>query len=87
MDRKPSICPILAFRIAEDKRVSLPVQVNLDGFTMSHVIEPMTIPDAKEIRKFLPPFKPVLRLDPANPVTIGAGGHAGYLHRIPQGPG
>src|SRR3974390_2038660 len=28
---------ILAFRIGEDKRVSLPVQVNLDGFTMSHV--------------------------------------------------
>jgi pyruvate ferredoxin oxidoreductase alpha subunit len=62
---------ILAFRIAEDRRVSLPVQVNLDGFTMSHVIEPLIIPEAKEIRKFLPPFKPELRLDPSRPASFG----------------
>lgn len=62
---------ILAFRIAEDQRISLPVQVNLDGFTMSHVIEPLMMPDAAEVKEFLPPFKPVLRLDPAKPITIG----------------
>ncbi len=62
---------VLAFRIGEDKRVSFPVQVNLDGFTLSHVIEPIAIPDEKEIKKFLPPFKPALRLDPVNPVTFG----------------
>ncbi|MGA3118125.1 MAG: pyruvate ferredoxin oxidoreductase [Syntrophobacteraceae bacterium] len=62
---------VLAFRIGEDKRVSLPVQVNLDGFTMSHVIEPIAMPDQEEIKRFLPPFKPVLRLDPAKPVTFG----------------
>jgi len=62
---------VLAFRIGEDKRISLPVQVNLDGFTMSHVIESIAIPDAKEVKKFLPPFRPTLRLDPANPVTFG----------------
>jgi pyruvate ferredoxin oxidoreductase alpha subunit len=47
------------------------VQVNLDGFTLSHVIEPIEIPDKEAIMKFLPPFKPVFRLDPANPVTMG----------------
>ena len=62
---------VLAFRIGEDKRVSLPVQVNLDGFTLSHVIEPIVVPDREEIAKFLPPYKPTLRLDPTNPVTIG----------------
>ena len=62
---------VLAFRIGEDKRVCLPVQVNLDGFTMSHVIEPIAMFDEKEVKKFLPPFKPTLRLDPANPVTFG----------------
>jgi len=61
----------IAFRIAEDKRVLLPVQVNLDGFTLSHVIEPFLMPDKDEVKKFLPPFKPQLRLDPANPVTFG----------------
>jgi pyruvate ferredoxin oxidoreductase alpha subunit len=65
---------VLAFRIGEDRRVCLPVQVNLDGFTMSHVIEPIVMPDEKEVKKFLPPFKPLLRLDPANPVTFGAVG-------------
>ncbi|MCL5405407.1 MAG: pyruvate ferredoxin oxidoreductase [Deltaproteobacteria bacterium] len=62
---------VMAFRIAEDKRVSLPVQVNLDGFIMSHVIEPLFLPDAEEIKRFLPPFQPLLRLDPAKPITIG----------------
>ncbi|MEN6439400.1 MAG: pyruvate ferredoxin oxidoreductase [Syntrophobacter sp.] len=62
---------IAAFRIGEDKRVLLPVQVNLDGFTLSHFIEPLTIPDAADIKKFLPAYRPALRLDPANPITMG----------------
>ncbi len=62
---------VLAFRIAEDHRVLLPVQVNLDGFTMSHVIEPLMMPDQAEVSKFLPPFKPALRLDPDKPISIG----------------
>jgi pyruvate ferredoxin oxidoreductase alpha subunit len=62
---------LLAFRIGEDKRVLLPVQVNLDGFTMSHVIEPMLLPDKAEVEQFLPAYKPALRLDPANPASLG----------------
>ncbi|MGC9963866.1 MAG: transketolase C-terminal domain-containing protein [Syntrophobacteraceae bacterium] len=65
---------VLAFRIGEDQRVAMPVQVNLDGFTMSHVVEPIEIPDKEEVMKFLPPFKPKYRLDPANPMTFGAVG-------------
>lgn len=62
---------IVSFRIAEDHRVLLPVQINLDGFTLSHFIEPMIIPDAAAVKKFLPAYKPLLRLDPENPATIG----------------
>lgn len=62
---------ILGFRIGEDKRVLLPVQVNFDGFTLSHFIEPLTMPEKAEVQKFLPPYRPALRLDPANPATIG----------------
>ena len=62
---------LMSFRIAEDRRVSLPVQVNLDGFIMSHVIEPLFLPDADEVKRFIPPFNPLLRLDPAKPITIG----------------
>ena len=62
---------IQAFRMAEDPNVLFPVQVNLDGFTLSHVIEPMMLPDKAEVQKYLPPYRPSLRLDPANPVSIG----------------
>lgn len=60
-----------AFRVAEDSRVLLPVIVNLDGFTLTHVIEPIEILDQKEVDRYLPPYQPQMRLDPENPVSIG----------------
>jgi len=60
-----------AFRVAEDKRVSLPVIVNFDGFVLSHVIEPTVLPDEETVRKFLPPFEPLQRLDIDNPLSLG----------------
>jgi pyruvate ferredoxin oxidoreductase alpha subunit len=46
---------IMAFRIAEDRRVLLPFMVNLDGFSLSHVIEPVEFPSQEEVDAFLPP--------------------------------
>jgi len=60
-----------AFRVAEDHRVLLPVMVNMDGFTLSHMIEPMILLDKEEVDRYLPPYKPKLWLDPKNPLTIG----------------
>jgi len=60
-----------AFRVAEDHRVLLPVMVNLDGFILSHMIEPMILLDKEEVDSYLPPYKPKLRLDPQNPLTMG----------------
>lgn len=60
-----------AIRVAEDHRVLLPIMVNLDGFILSHVIEPIEIPDREDVRNFLPDFEPVLRLDPDKPVSMG----------------
>jgi len=60
-----------AFRVAEDHRVLLPFIVNLDGFILSHMIEPMMMPDPDEVKKYLPPYQPKLRLDPQNPVSMG----------------
>lgn len=62
---------IHAFRAAEDPNVLLPVQVNLDGFTLSHMIEPLIMPSKAEVDKYLPPYKPQIRLDPDNPVSMG----------------
>ncbi|MDR2386467.1 MAG: pyruvate ferredoxin oxidoreductase [Deltaproteobacteria bacterium] len=62
---------LIAFRVAEDPQVSLPVSMNIDGFTLSHFIEPILIPEQAEVDKFLPPFKPSLQLDIKNPISIG----------------
>ncbi len=60
-----------AFRIAEDRRVSLPMIVSIDGFTLSHVIEPIEILSQEEVDSYIPPFKPRYKLDPKKPITMG----------------
>lgn len=62
---------IAAFKIAEDKRVILPVAVNLDGFVLTHVIEPIEMPDQPEVDAYLPAFEPQQKLDIANPISMG----------------
>lgn len=47
---------LLAYRIAEDSRVRLPVIVNLDGFYLSFTREPVDIPAQEQASCFLPPF-------------------------------
>ena len=49
---------LMAYRIAEDPRVSVPVLVNLDGFFLSFTREPVELPDAKKVDEFLPELKP-----------------------------
>ena len=49
---------LMAYRIAEDERVMLPVIVNLDGFYLSFTREPVIMPDPQQIKQFLPPFRP-----------------------------
>jgi len=60
-----------AFRIAEDPKVLLPVMIHLDGFHLSHVIEPISFPEQSKVDKFLPVNKYPLPLHPDRPVTMG----------------
>jgi len=62
----------IAYRVAEDKEVLLPVLINLDGFTLSHVIEPIELIEQEKIDRFLPPYQPLYRLHPDRPITMGA---------------
>jgi pyruvate ferredoxin oxidoreductase alpha subunit len=62
---------ICAFRIGEDRQVLLPVMVHLDGFHLTHVIEPILMPESDKVKQFLPPFEYPLPLDPARPVAMG----------------
>ena len=62
----------ISYRVAEDPNVLLPVMINVDGFTLSHVIEAVEMLDDAVIERYLPPYEPKYVLDPDNPVTMGA---------------
>ena len=47
---------LIAFRLAEDERIRLPVIVNLDGFYLSFTREPVELPDAAEAKTFVADF-------------------------------
>jgi pyruvate ferredoxin oxidoreductase alpha subunit len=47
---------LIAYRLAEDQRVRLPAIVNLDGFYLSFTREPVDVPDAAAVDRFLPGF-------------------------------
>lgn len=63
---------LCAFRIAEHPQVLLPVMVNLDGFHLSHMVEPFYVVEQELVDKFLPPYKHPYALDPNRPVSMGA---------------
>lgn len=62
---------ILAYKLAES--LKLPVIVNVDGYVITHSYESVVIPTTKEIKKFLPDYKPTKGeyLDVNNPVSLG----------------
>jgi pyruvate ferredoxin oxidoreductase alpha subunit len=62
----------IGYRVAEDRNVLLPFMVNLDGFVLTHVIEPVEFLDQKIIDRYLPPYHPLYTLHPDHPVTMGA---------------
>jgi pyruvate/2-oxoacid:ferredoxin oxidoreductase alpha subunit len=74
---------IMAYRLAEDKDILLPVMVNYDGFYLSYLAEAVEIPNIEDVDAFLAPLKKQparQRLVPG--VSIGCGTHGiemGYV--------
>jgi pyruvate ferredoxin oxidoreductase alpha subunit len=62
----------VSYRLAEDRQVLFPVIINMDGFILSHVIEPIELIGQEKIDQFLPPYQPLHQLHPDRPVTMGA---------------
>ncbi len=60
---------IQAYRIAE--ATELPVMVCMDGFTLTHTLEPIDIPSQAIVDDYLPAFNFTRALDPLNPTSIG----------------
>jgi pyruvate ferredoxin oxidoreductase alpha subunit len=63
---------LCAFRIGEHPQVLFPVMVHLDGFHLSHVVEPLFLLEKSQVDKFLPQYTHPFVLDPDKPVTMGA---------------
>jgi pyruvate ferredoxin oxidoreductase alpha subunit len=62
---------IMAYKLAETEEISLPVMVCIDGFSLSHVYEPVQIEEQSEVDSFLPPYSPKQFLDTKKPISIG----------------
>lgn len=60
---------IQAYRIAE--ATELPVMVCMDGFTLTHTLEPIDIPEQELVDAYLPPFKFKRALDSVRPTSVG----------------
>jgi len=48
------------------------VMVCMDGFVLTHAVEPVELPEQEPVDAYLPPFRPRQVLDPEDPVTMGA---------------
>ena len=62
---------LLAFRLAEDARVLLPVLVCQDAFVLSHTVAPTEVPDQAAVDAFLPDLDLPHRVTD-QPRTVGA---------------
>ncbi len=63
-----------AFRVAEDPAVRLPVALNIDGFILTHMIEPIDFEDDELIKRYIPEYSMEKPLHPDNPVSMGCFG-------------
>jgi pyruvate ferredoxin oxidoreductase alpha subunit len=63
---------LFGYRVGESPNVMLPVMIHIDGFILTHVIEPLEFWDEEQVKKYLPDFKPLYPLHPDRPVTMGA---------------
>ena len=73
---------LLAFRLAEDRRVLLPVMVCQEAFVLSHTMAQTDVPEQAAVDRFLPPLAHPGRLT-ATPRVLGGIDvpHATEVHR------
>ncbi|MBI5192973.1 MAG: pyruvate synthase [Nitrospirae bacterium] len=72
---------IMSYKLAEDRRVLLPVLVNLDGYYLSFTREPVEIPDADKVKDFLPQYKPDhASFHASGPMAQGLAVLGGYIY-------
>jgi pyruvate ferredoxin oxidoreductase alpha subunit len=72
----------IAFKVGEDPKIRLPVMTMMDGFVLTHTYEPIKRMPQELVDQYLPPYEPVVKLDPARPLTFGAFAMPDTYHEI-----
>ncbi len=73
----------LAWRVAEDPRVFLPIAISTDGAFLTHSQQIVKIPDKSLVDRFLPPYdRGKFQLHPDNPITIAPQVNEDWLMEI-----
>jgi pyruvate ferredoxin oxidoreductase alpha subunit len=61
----------LAYKVAEDPKIQLPVFVCFDGFILSHTYEPIDMISQEQVDRYLPKYNPAEKLDANDPISFG----------------
>ncbi|MDR3305561.1 MAG: pyruvate ferredoxin oxidoreductase [Clostridiales Family XIII bacterium] len=76
---------LLAYRVAEDPRVSTPFMANLDGFHLTHTYEVVEVPEQAEADAFLPRFETENKMSESVPknlaFTAGPDHNTAFLYK------
>lgn len=77
---------LMSFYIAEEKTVSTPFMVNLDGFILTHTYEEVDIPSQEQADRFLPKYETDNKLDLNNPknMAFSAGPEHNYIFKYKE---
>jgi pyruvate ferredoxin oxidoreductase alpha subunit len=74
---------LIAYRVAEDRRVFLPCAISCDGAFLTHSQALVKVPTQQKANEFLPPYnRGDLLLHPDNPITVAPQGNEDWVMEI-----
>ncbi|MGA8222492.1 MAG: hypothetical protein WB780_12625 [Candidatus Acidiferrales bacterium] len=74
---------LIAYRVAEDRRIFLPCAISCDGAFLTHSQGLVKIPGREQVEKFLPRYdRGNLLLHPDNPITVAPQANEDWLMEI-----
>jgi pyruvate ferredoxin oxidoreductase alpha subunit len=74
---------LIAYRVAEDRRIFLPCAISCDGAFLTHSQALVKIPSQEKVNEFLPPYnRAELLLHPDNPITVAPQGNEDWVMEI-----
>src|SRR5437660_6109930 len=74
---------LIAYRVAEDRRIFLPCAISCDGAFLTHSQSLVQIPSQEKVNQFLPRYNRAdLLLHPDNPITVAPQGNEDWVMEI-----